>query len=1128
MTTEPAASLTPEQFNRACDLFGQAVAEGVPTDEREAFLEQHAAQDDAAVREHVLSMLAFHHKDAHKGETATFEYLASDAIRQETVGWTSKPFAEMPERIGSFRIIRHIATGGMGAVFEAEQEKPKRRVALKLIRTDMLGPQTVQRFEREATVLARLTHPGIARVYAMGRADTPTGVVPYIVMEYVEGEVITDYARKKRLAPRAILELLMDICGAVHYAHRRGVIHRDLKPNNILVDAEGRPRVLDFGIARALDDDISGVGQITGTGVLMGTLNYMSPEMVKAEDDALHVRVDVYALAAVGFELLTGKPPADFSELTPLEALAHMSDGDSARLDTFDKRYRGDLTVIFEKALATSPEDRYGGMAEFGEDMRRLLHKEPITARPFSRGYYLRRFIGRHKALVGAGVIAFLSLAGGLIYALLAQNREADARRAAERHASRSADLQHAASLKVISQSLRSGQRNTAFNTFERLEASADDWEYRFLDAHLHDAIEIHPWPDGAVLDHGHVFTEQFIVSRGEDRDALRFLDTVSGAVADVRCPPGEPPIKGVHVSADGRSLVVAFGDSRWGVLDIATRTWWHVLTADTPFAEHASGARSLHLVGHKQKMKLFDIERGVQLQPAFWSGPGNYRTSWAVDGEGRVIWASRAGDILIARPTSSVPEMRLQMASAKPSELYVDAGGRWLASRRSAVEFWNLSEGALQWRMPRLGGDVPSDVAFDPESDRAAVSYTGGTVQLVDVRRREVLTSMFDGRIRTSQQTYGAAKRAVRFGSGPDRVVTWSRVGRARWHARPDAVVPRVLQHFKREAEFPFVYVAAFHPGGRFLASGAWDGRVVIWDTWTGREVVRHVLREDDVTPRRVFQVAWSDDGTRLLVHGVGGDYTILDPWTGTEHVAGTSAGQPIQFAAGSNEDALVRYGNEIRRVRLEGSESRPSKRPAAAARGALPAWIWAAEQDYGFREFRVVGDRAVAIGRWLWGRGADHSFAVWKRGEPDSLRVHTLDSEVLGLTPSSDRRRLFLALRSGTVVVWDMERELPALELSEHDGYVIGVAVSPLDGTLATSSEDGTVRLWHTVRLADRLARAKSARERTARLAPVVKTLLEEHGSREAAAAALRADPGLSPEDRTAALAVLAAQAP
>jgi predicted Ser/Thr protein kinase len=349
-------------------------------------------------------------------------------------------FAPGVERIGDFRIVRVLGEGGMGVVYEAEQENPRRRVALKVVRTARMSvPEIVKRFEREAHVLGLLQHPGIAQIYHAGTADTGDGPQPYFVMELVHGRPLTEYVREHKLDTRQRMELLARICDALDHAHQKGVVHRDLKPGNILVVGEttpgtstmnttrtsatarlddvalvGQPKVLDFGVARLTEADLPQQTLQTQVGQVLGTVQYMSPEQITSTTE-VDARSDVYALGVIGYELLCDKMPYELRGVGMLEAARVISHDEAKPLSSVDRNFRGDVETILAKALEKEPVRRYPSAGEMAADIRRYLRDEPIVARPPSTAYQLRKFAARNKVLVGGIVAVFVALVIGLV-----------------------------------------------------------------------------------------------------------------------------------------------------------------------------------------------------------------------------------------------------------------------------------------------------------------------------------------------------------------------------------------------------------------------------------------------------------------------------------------------------------------------------------------------------------------------------------------------------------------------------------------------------------------------------------------------------------------------------------------
>ena len=329
----------------------------------------------------------------------------------------SEPRPRLPERIGPFRILGLLGEGGMGRVYEAEQDQPRRVVALKVIKPGVATVQGIHRFERESQVLGRLQHPGIAAIYQAGTADTGDGTQPWFAMELVRGRSLLEYAEEKNLSSRARAELVARVCDAVEHAHQKGVIHRDLKPGNILVDESGQPRVLDFGVARVVDADLQATLR-TDVGQLVGTLPYMSPEQVASDPGEIDTRSDVYALGVVLYQLLTGRLPHEIHRGSIPQGVRAIVEDDPTPMSSIDRTLRGDLETIVGRALEKERERRYASAAELASDLRRYLAHEPILAHAPSTLYQVGKFARRNRVLVGGVAAVVLVLAAGLAASL--------------------------------------------------------------------------------------------------------------------------------------------------------------------------------------------------------------------------------------------------------------------------------------------------------------------------------------------------------------------------------------------------------------------------------------------------------------------------------------------------------------------------------------------------------------------------------------------------------------------------------------------------------------------------------------------------------------------------------------
>jgi tetratricopeptide (TPR) repeat protein len=391
----------------------------------------HSPADDLADRvEHALRALW-------QGDSSEIEGLIdlrdSSGLRlgdlyNSTLNRRSVPVIGLTHQsaVRGYRIVREIGRGGMGVVYEAEQQSPRRRVALKVLGGLYADAQHVRMFRQEIQTLARLQHPTIATIHDAGQ--TAEGY-HFFTMELVNGGPLTEYVRKVELPLRGRLELFLKICDAVQYAHDNGVIHRDLKPSNIIVDEDGHPKILDFGLARVVDPDVTLTATATRTGRIMGTLAYMSPEQARGDSDAIDPRSDVYSLGMILYELLADRLPYVFSKIMPHEALRLICKESPVPPGTLDRRLRGDLETMVLKALEKERDRRYQSPAELADDLRRHLDGEPIVARRPSKLYVLRKKLGKHRAATRVGLAGVLVTLVGASFLLWAEQREITAAR---------------------------------------------------------------------------------------------------------------------------------------------------------------------------------------------------------------------------------------------------------------------------------------------------------------------------------------------------------------------------------------------------------------------------------------------------------------------------------------------------------------------------------------------------------------------------------------------------------------------------------------------------------------------------------------------------------------------------
>lgn len=426
-----------DRWQLARQLFDRAIDQ--PAADRAAFVAREAAGDEA-LRRDVLQLLGeYDSADPGSGRgLGAFLDTNSEPAPGRWIG----------NHIGPYRIIREIGRGGMGAVYEAERDDAQfaKRVAIKLLRPGLQSDAIVQRFKRERQILAALEHPNIARLLDGGMTSDGQ---PYLVMEFFEGRALDRYCDEKRLPVRERIALFIDVCAAVEYAHRNLVVHRDLKPGNILVTNEGVPKLLDFGVAKLLQAADAETLEVTTAEGRFLTPQYASPEQLL--DEPVTTVSDVYSLGLVLYELLAGyhpframaHSPAGFADILTTEpsrpsatvtdqAAAARAEHDATRLR---RRLSGELDNIVLAAIRKEPERRYPSVQRLADDLRRYLNGEPVSAQRDTAGYRARKFVVRHRRGVAAAAVVLISLVAGMTATLwqAGRVREASLRAEAQR-----------------------------------------------------------------------------------------------------------------------------------------------------------------------------------------------------------------------------------------------------------------------------------------------------------------------------------------------------------------------------------------------------------------------------------------------------------------------------------------------------------------------------------------------------------------------------------------------------------------------------------------------------------------------------------------------------------------------
>jgi serine/threonine protein kinase len=441
-------------WRRIEDLFGRALE--LPPGERAAFLDG-ACEGDVSLRREVEALLASHQRAGDFIQSPAFE----DGLK--VITQPESPLAE-GHRIGPYQVIRELGRGGMGAVYLAARadDEYKKQVAIKIVKRGMDSEEVLDRFRNERQILASLDHPNIARLFDGGA--TKDGL-PFFVMEYVEGLPVDEYCDGQKLSTVERLKLYRKVCAAVHHAHGNLVVHRDIKPSNILVMTDGTPKLLDFGIAKLLDQDAAVSGQRTATVARIMTPQYASPEQVRG--GAITTASDIYSLGVLLYKLLTGRLPYQFKTLLPAEIEKVICERETERPSTaitrtggaadgaeervapatpeslaearrekpegLRRKLKGDLDNIVLMAMRKEPQRRYSSVEQLSGDIRRHLEGLPVIAANDTFRYRTSKFVRRHRIGMAAAALVLLSLLAGIAattwQARLARREKANAER---------------------------------------------------------------------------------------------------------------------------------------------------------------------------------------------------------------------------------------------------------------------------------------------------------------------------------------------------------------------------------------------------------------------------------------------------------------------------------------------------------------------------------------------------------------------------------------------------------------------------------------------------------------------------------------------------------------------------
>jgi len=1053
-----------------------------------------------------------------------------------------------PTAVGPFRIVRSIGEGGMGRVFEAEQSNPKRRVALKLVSPHARSTELMQRFALEADVLARLQHPGIAPVYECGEHAGEHGPQPWFAMEFVDGLDVRTFAERARLDVRAKLALVAEIADAVEHAHTKGIVHRDLKPDNVLVDVQGRPKVLDFGIARVTDDSTLMRTAVTEAGQLIGTLNYMAPEQLGGDSTRVGRQADVYSLGVILFELLSGQRPHEVAGLALTAAIRVVAEDEAPRLGRLVPGLAHDVETIVGKALEKDPDRRYATAGALAGDLRRYLARQPISARPPSALYLARRFTQRHRGAVGGLAIALLALSIGIALALRFGLQSRADKEVAVREALR-------ASLAAASSTLAVGDPALTRAHLESIPAALRGWEWEILTARAAPKyVEIpDPTETGVYfVAVGNVRPILAMIQRRREGqagrcwlvelDTWKVLDTFD--VAPVR---GEAKLA---FRSDDRELVVVGCAPDQRTLAVTWNLEERRITNEALLREGGwatgielswDGARAA--IGHHQKhhaegdpyVAYVHDTRSGELIRRLDSFCWQHMTFGA---DGRLLAsheASRVPHVVdLETGQERFPAGPLGQAVLSPhgARVVVPASG-------NVNEVWDL-DGAPRL-VTRFRGHG-SNFAFSPNGDRVARAGRNGELYVHEVSSVRELGPF---------GSQGDFRHRPAFTPDGERIVTVSRQEPPRvWSL---AASPR--RALVGHASYVYSAASIEDPGGlgHVVATGGWDGLdgepgcLRLWDVRSGaaigsfggsQEIVRDALAAipgttDLIVCRERLGIAGHEtlervgiDGEVLWSHrsGEGPRCLALDP-TGRRSVASTTVGK-LWIVQNETGELL------FERTYAWGVAPENNSYPVAWSRDGSS--IALATEDFtitildarDFRERLVIEaheDRiqGLAFGPegWLLSGSDDGTARVWDVASGERLAQLDHGRGILGVSVRPDGSRIAIGTDTGATHVWDPGTFTELVRLEQHSSYVKAPSWSRDGEMLFTPSGDGTVGVWNAVSGLD-FEDARRERERLeSELAPQLDELLAG-ASDYATARATLAERELSPRERQVAL--------